>query len=105
MGKVNDQSLKTIFCRVMNRMNRRSVGEEGIVPYFSSFGGGAKAWYRDGGGKAREVEQMDPEGLLADGELQCSQARKSPQPFCGEFLVPESVPMSLDGRNHHAQGS
>jgi hypothetical protein len=105
MGKVNDQSLKTIFCRVMNRMNRRSVGEEGIVPYFSSFGGGAKAWYRDGGGMAREVEQMDPLVQMGDGELQCSQARKSPQPFCGGFRDPESVPMSLDGRNHHGQES
>jgi hypothetical protein len=105
MGKVNDQSLKIIFCRVMNRMNRRSVGEEGIVPYFSSFGGGAKAWYRDGGGMAREVVPRDLLAQMGDGELQCSQARKSPQPFCGEFLVPESVPMSLDGRNHHGQGS
>ena len=39
----------------MNQMNRRSVGEEGIAPCFSSFGGGAKAWCRDGGGMAREV--------------------------------------------------
>ena len=105
MGKVNDQSLKTIFCRVMNRMNRRSVGEEGIVPYFSSFGVGAKAWYRDGGGMARGVEQMDPEGLLVDGELQCLPARKSPQPFCGESRDPETVLMSLDGQNHHELGS
>ena len=89
----------------MNRMNRRSVGEEGIAPYFSSFGVGAKAWYRDEGGMAREVEQMDPDGLLADGELQCLPARKSLRPFCGGFHGPESVPMSLDGRNHHGQGS
>ena len=86
-------------------MNRRSVGEEGIVPYFSSFGVGAKAWYRDGGGMAREVEPMDPVGLQDDGEPQCSQARKSLQPFFEEFPVPENVPMSLDGRNHHGPGN
>ena len=89
----------------MNRMNRRSVGEEEIAPCFSSFGVGAKALYRDAGGTEREVEQRDPLAQMGDGELQCSQARKSLQPFCGEFLVLENVPMSLDGQNHHAQGS
>jgi len=89
----------------MNRMNRRSVGEEGIAPCFSSFGVGAKAWYRDGGGMAPEVEPMDPVGLQDDGELQCSPARKSLQLFCGEFLVLENAPMSLDGQNHHGQES
>lgn len=89
----------------MNQMNRRSVGEEGIAPCFSSSGGGAKAWCRDGGGMAREVVPRDLLAQMGDGELQCSQARKSLQPFCGEFLVLENVPMSLDGRNHHAQGS
>jgi hypothetical protein len=78
----------------MNQMNRGSVGEEGIAPCFSSSGGGAKAWCRDGGGTEREVEQRDPVGLLDDGEPQCSQARKSLQPFCGEFRDPETVPMS-----------
>ena len=89
----------------MNRMNRWSVGEEGTAPCFSNFGAGAKAWYRDGGGKEREVEQRDPLVQMGDGELQCLPARKSLQPFCGEFLVLENVPMSLDGQNHHAQGS
>ena len=89
----------------MNQRNRWSVGEEGTAPCFSNFGAGAKAWYRDGGGTEREVEQRDPLVQMGDGELQCSQARKSPQPFCGEFRDPESVPMSLDGRNHHGQES
>jgi hypothetical protein len=89
----------------MNRRNRQSVGGEGTAPCFSSFGAGAKAWYRDEGGTEREVEQRDPLVQMGDGELQCSQARKSLQPFCGEFPVLENVPMSLDGRNHHGQGS
>ena len=96
---------KTIFGRGMNQRNRQSVGEEGIAPCFSSFGVVAKAWYRVGGDRAQGVEQRDPVGLLDDGEPQCSQARKSLQPFCGESRDPETVPMSLDGRNHHAQGS
>jgi hypothetical protein len=96
---------KTIFCRVMNRRNRQSVGEEGIAPYFSSFGAGAKAWCPDEDGTGQGVEQRDPVGLLDDGELLCLPARKSPQPFGGGFRDPESVPMSLDGRNHHGQGS
>jgi len=55
----------------MNQMNRRSVGEEGIAPYFSNFGGGAKAWCLDGGGTEWEVEQRDPLARMGDGELQC----------------------------------
>ena len=96
---------KTIFGRGMNRRNRQSVGGEGTAPCFSSFGVGAKAWCRDGGGMAREVVPRDLLAQMGDGELQCSQARKSLQLFCGEFPVLENVPMSLDGQNHHAQGS
>ena len=89
----------------MNQMNRRSVGEEGIAPCFSSFGVGAKAWYRDGDDRAQGVEQRDPVGLLDDGEPQCWQVLKSLQLFFGEFPVLENVPMSLNGQNHHEQGS
>ena len=66
---------ETIFGRVMNRMNHRSVGEEGSAPCFSSFGVGAKAWCHDGDGKGREVEPKDPVGLPDDGELLCWPAR------------------------------
>ena len=86
-------------------MITEGVGEEGIALYFSSFGGGAKAWCRDGGDTAQGVEPRDPVGLLDDGELQCWQVLKSLQLFCGEFPVLENVPMSLNGRNHHGQGS
>ena len=85
---------KTIFGHGMNQRNRQSVGGKGTAPCFSSFGVGAMAWCRDGGGTEREVEQRDPVGLLDDGEPQCSQARKSLQPFCGESRDPETVPMS-----------
>ena len=89
----------------MNQRNRWSVGEEGIAPCFSSSGAGAKAWYRDGGGMAREVEPKDLLARMGDGKLQCWQVLKSLQLFCGEFPVLETAPMSLDARNHHAQGS
>jgi hypothetical protein len=54
---------KTIFCRVTNRTNRLSDGEEGSAPCFSSFGAVAKAWCRDGVGKEREVEPKDHANL------------------------------------------
>ena len=72
---------KTIFGRGMNRRNRQSVGGEGTAPCFSSFGVGAKAWCRDGGGMGREVELRDPLARKGDGELQCLQARRKPSTF------------------------
>ena len=96
---------KTIFGHGMNQRNRQSVGGEGTAPCFSSFGGGAKAWCRDGGGTEREVEPRGPLDRLVDEERRCSQARKSPQPFCGESRDPETVLMSLNGQNHHEQES
>lgn len=66
---------ETIFGRVMNRMNHRSDGGEGIVPCSSNSGAAAKAWCHDGDGKGREVEPMDPVGLPDDGELLCWPAR------------------------------
>jgi hypothetical protein len=97
--------LETIFCHAANRKNPLSDGEGGIALCFSNYDANAKAWCHDGGGMAREVVPRDLLAQMGDGELQCSQARKSLQPFCGEFLVLENVPMSLDGQNHHAQGS
>jgi hypothetical protein len=92
---------KTIFYRVKNQKNRQSVGEEGTAPCFSSFGGGAKAWYRDEGGTEREVEPRGPLAQLADEGRRCSQARKILQPFCEGSHDLESVLMSLNGRSHH----
>jgi hypothetical protein len=51
---------KTICGRGMNRRNHQSVGGEEIALCFSSFGAAAKAWYRDEGGKEREVDPRDP---------------------------------------------
>ena len=96
---------KTIFGRGMNRRNRQIVGGEGTAPCFSSFGGGAKAWCRDEGGMGLEVELRDPLVRKGVGVPQCLPARKSPQPFCGGFRVQGNVPMSLNGQNHHEQGS
>ena len=78
---------------------------QGSAFCFGNFGGGAKAWCRDGGDKGQGVEPRDPSARMGDGELQCSQARKSPPLFGGEFPVLESVLMSLNGQNHHEQGS
>ncbi len=96
---------KTIFGRGMNRRNRQSVGGEGTAPCFSSFGGGAKAWYLDEGGMGLEVELRDPLVQLGDGVQQCLQARRTPQLFCAGFRVQGNVPMSLNGRSHHGLGS
>ena len=96
---------KTIFGHGMNQRNRQSVGGEGTAPCFSSFGGGAKAWYLDEGGMGREVELMDPLARMDDGELLCLPARRTPQLFCAGFRVQGNVPMSLNGRSHHGLGS
>ena len=96
---------KTIFGHGMNQRNRQSVGGKGTAPCFSSFGGGAMAWYLDEGGMGREVELRDPLARMGDGERPCSLARKSPPLFGGEFPVLESVPRSLSGQNHHGQGN
>ena len=66
---------ETTFCRVMNRMNHRSDGEEGIVPCSSNSGAAAKAWCHDEDGKEREVEPRDPVALQGDEEPQCWLAR------------------------------
>ena len=66
---------ETIFGRVMNRMNHRSDGGEGIVPCSSNSGAAAKAWCHDGDGKGREVEPKDPEALQRDEEPRCWLAR------------------------------
>ena len=56
-------------------MNRRSVGEEGIVPCFSSYDANAKAWYRDGAGKEQEAEPKGPADPQRDEVPQCWLAR------------------------------
>ena len=96
---------KTIFGHGMNQRNRQSVGGKGTAPCFSSFGVGAMAWCRDGGGMGREVELRDPLVRKGDGVPQCLPARRTPQLFCAGFRVQGNVPMSLNGRSHHGLGS
>ncbi len=70
-----------------------------------NYGGGAKAWYRDGVDKVRGEGQRDREDLL-DGEMrQCWQVQQSPRLGAEGFLDLKTALGFGGGRSRREQES
>ena len=70
-----------------------------------NYGGGAKAWYRDGVDRERGEGQRDPEDLLDGERRQCWQVQQSPQLGAEGFLDLKTVLGFGGGRSRREQES
>ena len=72
---------------------------------FGNYGGGAKAWYRDGVDRVRGEGLRGPEDLLDGERRQCWQVQQSPQPGDEGFRDLKTVLRFGGGRNRREQES
>ena len=70
-----------------------------------NYGGGAKAWYRDGVDRERGEGQRDPEDLLDGERRQCWQVQQSPQPGAEGFRDLKTALKFGGGRSRREQES
>ena len=102
MGKVNSRSFVLAACCEHGRGGCRApilgAGNEpkgmiiaedvrgwGSGSGFGNYGGGAKAWYRDGVDRVRGEGQRDREDLPDGERRQCWQVQQNPQPGAEGF--------------------
>lgn len=72
---------------------------------FGNYGGGAKAWYRDGVDRVRGAGQRDPEDPLDGEKLQCWQVQQNPQPGAEGFRDLKTALRFGGGRSRREQES